>query len=217
MKPQIVFCVPGKQFSGNFLDSWTHLLVHCMNQKYDIALSRQESPVIYYVRNLCLGGDLTKGPDQLPFQNQLNYTHMMWIDSDMVFTPDQFMRLLEHDQDIVAGVYKTKSGMNFAAVEHWDEEKFQRDGVFDFMTEESIAGRESLIDVAYTGFGFVLVKRGVFESLKYPWFRPLFHNINGLEDFSSEDVSFCLQIREKGFKIWVDPTIRVGHEKPCIL
>ena len=32
-----------------------------------------------------------------------------------------------------------------------------------------------------------------------------------------EDVAFCHMIKEKGFDIWIDPTIRVGHEKMMVL
>ena len=79
------------------------------------------------------------------------------------------------------------------------------------------------MQVEYTGFGWILVKKGVFESLEYPWFRPLWHTIHtkddGTEitDFSSEDVSWCKLVIEKGHKIWVDTTSVVGHEKMMIL
>ncbi len=32
-----------------------------------------------------------------------------------------------------------------------------------------------------------------------------------------EDVSFCLRAKENGFKIHIDPAIRVGHEKKIVL
>jgi hypothetical protein len=34
-------------------------------------------------------------------------------------------------------------------------------------------GKEDLIEVAYTGIGFMLIKKGVFERLEYPWFKPI--------------------------------------------
>jgi len=74
-----------------------------------------------------------------------------------------------------------------------------------------------LFPAAYNGMGFMLIKKGVFESLQYPWFEPIHQSIKNLEDFTSEDVAFCLKAREKGFEIFVDPTVIVGHQKPMIL
>jgi GT2 family glycosyltransferase len=32
-----------------------------------------------------------------------------------------------------------------------------------------------------------------------------------------EDVAFCDMIKDKGFKIWVDPKMIIGHEKMMVL
>lgn len=216
-KAKVVFCLTGATFSGNFLDSFVELTNYCMQNGISFAISRRESPVVYYVRNMCLGGDTLRGPKQKPFNGNLDYTHLMWIDNDIIFSPNQFKTLLDHDKDIVSGIYMMSDKKNFATVENWDIEYFKKNGAFQFLNEDSIKQRKGLIDVAYTGLGFMLVKKGVFESLEYPWFQPIFHEIGTARDFSSEDTSFCKMIREKGFNIWVDPQIRVGHEKKVIL
>lgn len=74
-----------------------------------------------------------------------------------------------------------------------------------------------MLEVANTGMGFMLVKRGVFESLDYPWFRPIEKRIGTMVDFTMEDVAFCLTAKEKGYKILVDPRVRVGHEKGTVV
>jgi GT2 family glycosyltransferase len=74
-----------------------------------------------------------------------------------------------------------------------------------------------LIEVSYTGMGFMLVRKEVFESLEYPWFRPLEKRIGDMVDFTMEDVAFCLKAKEKGFGIFVDTGVRVGHEKRVVL
>jgi GT2 family glycosyltransferase len=35
-------------------------------------------------------------------------------------------------------------------------------------------------------------------------------------DFTTEDVAFCLRAREKGYTVYVDPQVRVGHEKKIV-
>jgi len=214
---KVVFCLTGNSFSGNFLDSFTDTLHFCKMNDIPHKISRAESSVVYFVRNKALGGDVLRGVDQKPFNGQLDYSHLMWIDNDIIFKPSDFQKLLDHDKDIVSGVYMMQGGRNLATVEKWDEDFFKKNGYFQFWTEDDINNREGLVEVDYTGFGFMLIKKGVFESLKYPWFRPIFHSIGNCTDFSSEDVSFCRLIKEQGYKIFVDPTIRVGHEKAVIL
>jgi hypothetical protein len=224
----VVFCLPGNSFSGKFLERWTDLVAYCLSHGIRPVLSRRESCNIYFVRNMCLGADVSRGKDQKPFDGKLDYDFIMWIDSDILFTPQQFMRLLGHNTDIVSGVYLMEDGKSLATVREWDEEFFKENKHFKFMTMQDLTRPlpqplsrgergETLIEVAYTGMGFMLVKKGVFEKLEYPWFRPIEKKIGDMVDFTMEDVAFCLRAREAGFKILVDPEARVGHEKRIVL
>lgn len=214
---KIIFCLTGASFSGRFFDCFTELMHYCYKSNIDFAITRQESSVVYYVRNMCLGGDVLRGENQKPYNGKIEYSHLMWIDNDIVFSPQQFQKLLDYDKDIVSGIYMMSDGIHFATVQNWNEESFKKNGHFDFLKIEDIEQKTELVNVAYTGMGFMLIKKGVFESLTYPWFRPVFFSIGDAKDFSSEDVSFCRLISEKGFKIFVDPQIRVGHEKKIVL
>lgn len=215
--PFIIFCLPASNFSAKWFDSFIILLDYLNKHKIRYMISRKYSPVVYFSRTMCLGGDVLRGPKQKPFNGQLDYTHLMWIDSDVLFKPEQIMTLLNHDKNIVSGVYMMADMKYFATVENWDEEYFKKYGAFQFLTEENIRNKKDLMEVDYTGFGFILIKRGVFESLDYPWFQPKFYDFGTCRDFSSEDASFCKMIKEKGYKIYIDPTIRVGHEKLVVL
>jgi hypothetical protein len=213
----IVFCLPGPYYSNTFLICWSELLTWCLQNKIQPIISQSFDPVIYYVRNKCLGGDVMRGIKQKPFDGKIDYDYMMWIDSDIVFKHEDLQKLLARKQQIVAGIYKMQGGQNYAIVKDWDIEFFKKNGRFEFLSSIDLKGKTELIEVSYTGFGFVLIKRGIFECLEYPWFRPIFHEISEtVKDFSSEDVSICQLFREKGFKVYVDPTVRVGHEKKLI-
>jgi hypothetical protein len=214
---RIIFCLTGTTFSGKFLDCFIDVIAYCMQSNIQFAVSRKESPVVYYVRNMCLGGDLLRGENQKPFDGKIDYSHIMWIDNDIMFTPQQFQKLLSYDKDIVSGVYMMANQIHFATVVNWDEEYFKKNGSFQFLKQEDIKEKTNLIDVAYTGLGFMLIKKGVFESLTYPWFRPIFYEIGNVKEFCSEDTGFCQLVREKGYKIYVDPQMRVGHEKKVVL
>lgn len=213
---KIIFCLPGPSFSSNFLMSWGELLISLQKNGIDFQVSPAQDAVVYYVRNKCLGGEVRRGRNQKPFGGKIDYDYLMWIDSDIVFRPEDFYRLLKHGKDICAGLYMMDGGKNFAVVEDWDTEFFKKNGYFRFMDADRAKKVNGLLEVDYSGFGWMLIKKGVFESLEYPWFQPVFHTIGECYDFSSEDVSFCKRIKEKGYKIHVDTTIRVGHEKKII-
>ena len=215
----VVFCLPGSNFSGRFLECWTNLFMWCAANNIRPVLSRRESCNIYYVRNMCLGGNVLAGAGQLPFGGQLPYDYIMWIDSDCLFNPSQFERLLSHDVPIIAAPYRMTNG-DYAVVEEWDERYFAKHGNFKFMTDQDLKTNpknKGLWKVSYVGMGFMLVKRGVFEAIGYPWFNQLEKTIGGLRDYTMEDVAFCLRAAERGFDTLIDPQVVVGHEKRVVL
>ena len=219
---KVIFALPGREFSGRFLQGWTELVYACLQNGIQPIMSQHYSPLLYYVRNMCLGGDNLRGIDQKPFGGQFDYDYIMWIDSDIVFTPEHFFKLLQDDKDIVSGLYMMNDNIHYATVEDWDDEFFLKNGHFQFLNREMVQAKKGeLFTADYTGFGWVLIKKGVFESLEYPWFQPMWteYNIDGkiVRDFTMEDVAFCKMIKQKGFDVWIDPTIIVGHEKMMVL
>lgn len=213
----IVFCLPGSSFSGLFLECWTDLVSNCISNGIRPLFNRKQSCNIYYVRNMCLGADVTRGENQKPFDGKLDYDYLMWIDSDIIFNPNQFMKLLSYKEDIVSGLYLMEDQKQFATVKVWDYAYFQEHGTFQFLTPADIADQKGLIEVSYTGMGFMLVKKGVFEKMPYPWFKPIEKRVGNMVDFTMEDVSFCLRAQELGYKIKIDPEIKVGHYKSHVI
>lgn len=215
---KIIFCLPGSPFSGEFLECWTNLLIYCLKNEIRFGLQRKGGSVVNFVRTQCIGGSVLRGKDQKPFDGKIDYTHLMWIDSDIIFTPQDFQKLLDNDKDVVSGLYSMTDQQHYTAVQEWDEEYFLQHGTFRFLQKnEARIYKLPLMPVVYNGMGFMLVKKGVFESLQYPWFEPIHKTIQNIEDFTSEDVAFCLKAREKGYEIFVDPAVIVGHQKMMIL
>jgi GT2 family glycosyltransferase len=164
-----------------------------------------------------LGADVSRGKNQKPFNQEIDYDYIMWIDSDIIFNFKQFIRLLNYKKDICSGLYLMQGGRNFACVKNWDEEFFSKNGHFQFLSPRDIQDEKSLLKVNYVGMGWMLVKKGVFESLEYPWFEPIRKQIGDTIDFTMEDVAFCHKAIEKGYEIFVDPKVIVGHEKTVVL
>ena len=195
--------------------------------------------MVNFARCKCLGANVLRGPKQIPWDGKLKYDYQLWIDSDIVFDTQKFWQLCDlaypaeaikedgtTDEEllkshaIAAGWYATEDG-HTTSVAHWlEEDDFRKNGgVMNHETVESIQKRRKPFTVDYTGFGWVLIKKGVFENLEYPWFAPkmqVFESGN-VQDMCGEDVSFCLDAKEAGYEIWCDPRIRVGHEKTRVI
>ena len=79
------------------------------------------------------------------------------------------------EKDIAAGWDCTEDGKT-TSVAHWlEEDDFRTNGgVMNHETIDSISKRKKPFTVDYTGFGWLLIKHGVFENegLPYPWFAP---------------------------------------------
>ena len=175
---QIVFCLPGRGCSYTFLKNFVQLCFDMVQNGNGIQISQDYSSMVNFARCKVLGANVLRGPDQIPWDGKLKYDYQLWIDSDIVFDTNKFWQLIDlaipeegEEKEIVAGWYATEDG-HTTSVAHWlSEEEFAKNGgVMNHETVESISKRRKPFTVDYTGFGWVLIKNGVFEGLKYPWF-----------------------------------------------
>ena len=217
---RVVFLMPGREFSYRFLGCWTDLLFSL--PKLGVApLSRfGYIPNVYDVRNLLLEGRKFAPLEYKPFGGKLDYDYLMWIDSDQVWMPEQFAALynrMEKDPTlhIVSGCYVKEDGDLSLAVD-WESSP---DGKTQYLHYDEVPKLPSkFMKVPFAGMGFMLVRRGVFEALKYPWFEPLrFQAENGGSTFSGEDAAFGIKAARAGFPTWVDLDVIIGHEKVTVL
>ncbi len=223
----IVFCLPGRGCSYIFLKNFVQLCFDLVQNGNSIQISQDYSSMVNFARCKVLGANVLRGPNQKPWDEKLKYDYQLWIDSDIVFDSNKFWQLMDlavpeegEEKEIVAGWYATEDG-HTTSVAHWlDEESFAKNGgVMNHETVESITRKKKPFTVDYTGFGWVLIKHGVFERLEYPWFAPkmqVFESGN-VQDMCGEDVSFCLDAKKAGMVTWCDPRVRVGHEKMRVI
>jgi len=216
----VVFCLPGRGVSYTYLKNFVQLCFDLVQNGASIQISQDYSSMVNFARCKCLGANVLRGPKQVPWDGKLNYDYQLWIDSDIVFDTEKFYRLVAMDKDIAAGWYMTEDG-HTTSVAHWlEEDDFRGNGgVMNHETGDTMSKRRKPFTVDYTGFGWVLIKKGVFEKLEYPWFAPKMQVFESgeVQDMCGEDVSFCLDAKEEGFEIWCDPQIRVGHEKMRVI
>jgi hypothetical protein len=161
-------------------------------------------------RNNALSGNLNLSPDQQNMLDGLDYDTMIWADNDITFTPNDVFNLLESKEMITAGIYRMINNQ-LSAGSDWRADKY-------LTKEELDIANGHLIEVEFTGFGLIAIKKGVFEKLSFPWFDPFkTPYAGGSEYFATDDVSFCIKAKEAGFKIFIDPRVRVLHEKTVVL
>ena len=215
---KLMVAIPGRQFSGKFLECWTAFLAGAIADGIEVSLSRKYSPNIYHSRTLTLGGDLRRGKGQLPFNGQ-PYDLLLFIDSDSIFTYSHFKQLLSRNLDIVAAYYSMEDGRRAAVVKCWDSTTLTKTGTMEFSKLEDFIKLTEPISVSYMGLGFCLIKYGVLESVGYPWGNtPLQINIgDSQKEIITEDIAFCLESQSRGYQTFIDPLARVGHEKMVIL
>ena len=233
----IVFCLPGRGCSYIFLKNFVQLCFDMVQNGMSIQISQDYSSMVNFARCKVLGANVLRGPNQVPWDGKLTYDYQLWIDSDIVFDTQKFWQLCDlavaadtvdaegntvkgEEKGIVAGWYATEDGQT-TSVAHWlEEEDFRKNGgVMNHETVETMGKRKKPFTVEYTGFGWVMIKNGVFEKLEYPWFAPKMQQFESgeVQDMCGEDVSFCLDAQDEGYEIWCDPRIRVGHEKTRII
>lgn len=214
---RVIFCLPGREFSDQWMRSWTDTITTCGAEGISWAYSMAYDPVVYYARNRVLGGNNVDGRRQKPFGGQVEYDYQVWIDSDMVWKGKDVLDLLKLGKPIASGCYLMADAEQFPIVETLDYDKLLQQGTFQFMDRVTMRNKTEPFSVSYAGFGFMAVARGVMERLEYPWFRPRWVDEGDFLEFTAEDVGFCWSVANLGEKIWVDPRIRVGHQKSLVL
>jgi len=126
-------------------------------------------------------------------------THIIMMDTDQVYHRKTIPRLLSHQLPVVGClVYRRYppfdplmmlgTQRHYKSIMEWE------------------AG--SLVEVDATGTGCLLIDTAVFRKLPYPWFR---FRKGPYGEIIGEDFGFCMDLREYGYRIFVDTSIPAGH------
>jgi hypothetical protein len=223
----IVLCLPGKIYSREFLLSFSNLLFEMIRHNIKPIISQNYSSCVHFSRALTFGGNVLKGVNQKPFQGELEYDYILTIDSDQVFDAKHLFELMESPYDVTAAMYMMEDTKHFPIVQYWNTEYFLKHGSFPFMSPEEVEKVPKVngkyLSVEYVGMGFMLIKKEAVEKIKYPWFCHPLQNLGKGEDGSeiidmtSEDVSFCKNLKEAGVDIMIDTSVRIGHLKSFVI
>src|SRR5271169_1620639 len=178
------------------------------------------------------------------FLDDPSATHLLFVDADIGFTPDQVFRLIESGADVVAGVYPIKRI-------NWDKarraQESNRPNVpaasLDYVLEIDDPDRVTVVRgftrVRYAGTGFLMIRRHVLEKMcahpdyaSLQFFREHSHDaLAGSPNrfalfecmiepnsgtYLSEDFAFCKRWTDIGGEIWADLQSRLDHVGPSV-
>ena len=226
--PFVVFATPcfGAQVTVAFLRSMLKLQQACAQHRIGFEfIEISGAPLVTYARNELVAR----------FLDRPHATHLMFIDADIAFEPEQVLRLLRFGADITAGVYPRKmidwSKVTRAVQSGRAPEQAALHYVVAWPDQGPLEVRNGFARVRYVGAGFLLMRRQVLTRLceAYPELRYRRQHAEGsesspycwglfetmidpkIEGYLSEDAGFCRRWGELGGEIWVDTQSRLSH------
>ena len=171
-------------------------------------------------------------------------THLLFVDADIGFAPEQVFRLIESGADVVAGVYPIKR-INWEKARRALESKrpdvsgASLDYVLEIDDPDHVTVVRGFTRVRYAGTGFLMIRRHVLERMcahpnyaSLQFFREHSHdaltgspNRFALFDcmidaksgtYLSEDFAFCRRWTDIGGEIWADLESNLDHVGPSV-
>lgn len=127
---------------------------------------------------------------------KINSEWMLWLDSDMVFPSTTLLRLLSHNQNIVACNYMKRSNpmksVAFTDIQDWE-------------SWVPLKKQDELLTVEAIGMGCVLMKTSIFSQLRKPYFEYTYDNTT--KDWVGEDFTLFRKFNHLGYEVKVDTNL----------
>lgn len=205
----ILICTPGRNMEAEYVRSLVDTIQYLNSNNISFMYLNQYSSQVSAAREAtAMGSRLLSAFETKPVSGQVTYDKMIWIDSDISWSIENFIKLYESKYDITSGLYFNEEGVPLFS---FDEEQIYYD-------PSQLKHKAYPFEIFAAGFGFIAMKSGVFENLPRPWFEAVFQRIEndeGREMFIpwGEDYSWCKKAHDAGFKIYLDPSIKVNHHK----
>lgn len=133
-------------------------------------------------------------------------THILFIDSDIVFQPDHVVDLIDFDEPIVGAAYSKRIEpivtTAWHSIDNWDTHVRLEQQTMSHIRVEAM------------GLGFCLIDIRVFDQLELPWFNLSFHQAPGIKPhYSGEDIWFFRLCKQQSIPVWLDvkTSLEIGH------
>ena len=231
LQPYLVVGTPcyGRQVSDVYTASLLKLLLACQQREIRIGVQMAGSDAL-----------ITRARQNIVanFLEIEAATHLLFVDADIGFEPEQVFRVMDFDAPVTAAVYPIKHidwNKVAAAVRagHVPLESAALSYMVDFTNAGEIRIRDGFARVSFAGSGFLMIRRHAlvammehYPELRYardhkpddklsgsPWRCALFNCMIDQETgtYLSEDFSFCRRWTAMGGEIWADLQSRLTH------
>lgn len=195
-KPKIFIATPMSKYA--MINAETAGYCALMNQHEQITWGFVNSMSPEFSRNSLIEHHFHKDP---------NWTHIFFIDSDIVPPQNALKNLLKLDADFATGVYPLYLNDGL----HWSVS--DGDDNWILMTEV-VPPQKEPTEIQSCGGGCLLIRREVLVDIGWPWFKTEYQEIyqnKGKGIQTGEDVFFCKRAIEKGYKVIVEPSVVCKH------
>lgn len=126
------------------------------------------------------------------------YSHLLFLDQDVILPPDGLERLLKHQLSVVTGIYlKDVEDVSYAMVVL---DKPNREPGEILVTPYFDLPTEDLFEVAGAGFGCLLITREVCEQISFRY-----------EEKRGGDICFSADVKQAGYRMYCDSTLICPH------
>jgi hypothetical protein len=219
MMPHLLVATPayGGLMNYTYVMSIINLERMCVakNIRLEFYFVANES-LIQRARNLCAH----------QFLSNQDATHLLFIDADIQFDPNDIMRMIEADVDLIGGIY-AKKHINWDRINIDNIEQVRQsmkplvDGASPPVDLSSI-DEKGLAEAMWLATGCMLIKRNVFDTIRksddsrwittydkpvYAYFDCMLWNGNYL----SEDFYFCQRWKDLGGKVYAATWVKTTH------
>lgn len=169
---------------AEFLRSYTKLLLHLVEEGYNFEVKFEIGTLIYLARE-----------NMVHYAVRNGFTHVLWVDCDMVFEPDVVDKLFALDKPFVAAAFRSRHNRYVCC--------FSQDIVTCSLMDE-LPDEPFWADAC--GFALVLMETKVLIAVRHRYGACFEADVSLGEDFL-----FCKKALGCGYKVYVDPKIQAGH------
>ncbi len=141
---------------------------------------------------------------RLMLEHPAQFTHLLFLDSDMIFPQHTLKQLLNHQKPVVGGLYFQRVPPFYPIVFDRIQKENQE---IEYQFLKSASHLTELHQVGAMGTGCLLVERKVFESMKAPWFAIEWKG----NEIRGEDLYFAEQCHKNKIPLLLDTNLNLKH------
>lgn len=187
MSMRLLIAIPTTDYiHADFVKSLVKLTEELGRRKIAYSVEVQAGTLVYIARNRLANKAINE-----------KYTHVLWLDSDMVFHEQILDDLLFCGKEMVCGAFVSRrppyGPCIYTSIRRNQIEKVKEFGTKPFRVDGC-------------GFACVLTTTELLMAVNQKFgttFQPT--------DYYGEDLAFCWRVGQIGREIWCEPTARVGH------